>query len=123
MGETTVGYKVIRNVSQSNPKIETPTVVLETTMGGCTVFGYEFQGEILYGMHTELSFDEIYGKYMANQDRPGSCQLNHSAKSVKEYFSERLCIEEDSIWRILYRIDGSVLCRRNMCADVIVRFH
>jgi len=92
-------------------------------MGGCTVFGYEFQGEILYGMYSELSFDEIYGTYMANQDRPDSCQLNYSAKSEEEYFSERLSIEEDSIWRILYKIDGSVLCRRNTGADVIVRFH
>jgi len=92
-------------------------------MGGCTVFGYEFQGEILYGMYSELSFDEIYGTYMANQDRPDSCQLNYSAKSEEEYFSERLSIEEDSIWRILYKIDGSVLCRRNTGADVIVQFH
>lgn len=93
-------------------------------MGGSTVFGFEVaNGSVDYTLYSELSFDEIYGIYMAHQGTPEGCRINMFAKTVEAFFSERLAVEEDSIWRILYRLDGSVLCRRNTGADIIVRFH
>ena len=104
-------------------KIDSPTADLISTMGGSTVFGYEQQdGSVAYAMYTELSFDEIYGAYMAQHGMPEGCRINKFAKDVPTFFSEFTAINEDSIWRVLYKLDGSVHCKRNTGADVIVKF-
>jgi len=92
-------------------------------MGGSTVFGYEQgDGSVIYGIYSELLFDEIYGTYLGQLRIPNEVKLNYSTKTIQEYFSERLAVEEDSIWRILYKLDMTVHCKRNTGADVIVKF-
>jgi len=104
-------------------KIDSPRAHLISIMGGSTVFGYEQKdGSVAYAIYSELLFDEIYGIYMAQHGMPEGCHINKFAKDIPTFFSESTAINEDSIWRVLYKLDGSVHCKRNTGADIIVKF-
>jgi hypothetical protein len=92
-------------------------------MGGQTAFGYEqTNGTVLYActfsavMFEEIRDDVIHRRVRYNAD------LTEAAGSVEEYFSKELDDEEDTFWRVLYRLDGTTLCRNCLWrGDIIFR--
>jgi hypothetical protein len=83
-------------------------------MGGQTAFGYEQEnGSVIYVLtNTDSGLDELIpliDKRIVDSD----CSSKRVANSVEEYFSESFIKDnqEDTCWRILYKLDGTVLCR------------
>jgi len=83
-------------------------------MNETTSFGYEQEnGNIIYTISKELTLDEIE-IYLTERVIP--CKLNVTmnvkSESITDYFSEKKFEQDKSIWRILYMLDGSTICKR-----------
>jgi hypothetical protein len=83
-----------------------------------TAFGYEKDnGKVAYVLCHELLFDEIYTKYLVNRSVPGA-GISIEAPTIEMYFGNE---KEMTTWRILYKLDGNIICRRDRDFDVSVR--
>jgi len=82
-------------------------------MGGSVAFGYEQDnGSIIYNLSTELLLDEIE-LYLIKRETPK--KYNYVSKvsvNVIDYFSEKIYEQDDSVWRILYMLDGTIKCKK-----------
>lgn len=90
-------------------------------MGGQTAFGYEQEdGTVLYVcIFPAKMFDEIIG-YFSDRTMPIKSDLTDVAESVEDYFSQQRDNDEDTVWRVLYRSDGTTLCRVwSMPGDIV----
>jgi len=86
-------------------------------MGGQTAFGYEQEdGSVKYGLSSPAE-----GPCSALNlllERRVEVELSKTAISVEEYFNKVTNIDvdpeedwEDTVWRILYKRDGTIVCR------------
>lgn len=83
-----------------------------------TAFGYEKEnGKVVYILCQDLGFDDIYTNYLANRSLP-DVGINHESLTVEMYFGME---NETTAWRILYKLDGNIVCRRDNNYEVIVR--
>jgi len=91
-------------------------------MGGSTAFGYEQEnGSIHYCLTNEDVLDMFMEDIYARRT-PCSAAKHYIIKSLDEYFSEETFIKDDSVWRILYMLDGKTLCKRNdMVGELLYR--
>lgn len=81
-------------------------------MGSSTIFGYEQEnGKIYYIVSRELMLEEIE-KYLILRKVPGNININKESDSIIDFFSKKKFEQEDSNWRILYMLDGTIKCRR-----------
>ena len=81
-------------------------------MGVTTAFGYEQEnGNISYILSRDLILDEIE-KYLIDRIVPSKVNINIKSESIIDYFSVNKFEQDDSNWRILYMLDGSIRCRR-----------
>jgi hypothetical protein len=77
-----------------------------------TAFGYEQEnGNILYTLSSNLILDDIE-KYLIDRIVPLNLNTNIKSDSIIDYFSNKRCEQDDSNWRILYMLDGTIICRR-----------
>lgn len=81
-------------------------------MEGTTAFGYEQEnGHIFYSLSQNLVLDEIE-KYLISRIIPLELNINIKSDSIIDYFSDAKYEEDNSNWRILYMLDGTIRCRR-----------
>ena len=82
-------------------------------MGGTTAFGYEQEnGNIYYLLSRELILDEIE-EYLINRIVPSKLNITITSDSIIDYFSDKKFIQDGSKWRILYMLNGSVICKKS----------
>jgi hypothetical protein len=83
-------------------------------MGEETAFGYEQEdGIVIYVLsNTDSGLEELI-PFIDKRTIDTNCSSKRIANSVEEYFSDsfREHNEEDTRWRILYKLDGTTLCR------------
>jgi hypothetical protein len=90
-------------------------------MGGQTTFGYEQDdGRVLYAItFPAMMFDEIRG-YIIDRSIPSNTPITEEALTINDYFSKERDEDEDTVWRVLYRLDGTTLCRVwSMPGDIV----
>lgn len=82
-------------------------------MGGSVAFGYEQDnGTVVYNLSTELLFEQIE-EYMRKRESPNKYNyISKESISVDDFFTEKMYEHDDSIWRILYMLDGTIKCKR-----------
>jgi len=81
-------------------------------MEGTTTFGYEQDnGKIQYIIVRYLILDEIE-KYLAIRETPTKYNISNESNCILDYFSDTKYNDEESIWRILYMLDGTIRCRK-----------
>jgi hypothetical protein len=81
-------------------------------MTNTTVFGYEQENnKIQYLITRELMLEDIE-KYLAKREVPHHINTSSISPSIVDYFDEKNFNLERSIWRILYRLDGTIVCRK-----------
>lgn len=81
-------------------------------MGYTTAFGYEQEdGNIYYSLSRELILDEIE-QYLINRTVPSKLNITIISDSTIDYFSDIKFEQDESKWRILYMLDGSVICKK-----------
>jgi len=79
-------------------------------MGSSTAFGYEQDnGSVRYLLTHEFSLDEIH-PLLLRRETPNSYILPNTSISSNEYFDN---FEEDTTWRILYCLDGTIICKKS----------
>jgi hypothetical protein len=82
-------------------------------MNGTTTFGYEQEnGEIHYSISRDLLLDEIQ-PYLIKRESPSNTTTPVTALSINDYFSNERIQRDHSIWRILYTLNGKIICRKN----------
>ena len=81
-------------------------------MGGQTAFGYEQpDGTVKYAVtFSAIGIDECL-QFIVKRASRYDAELTETATSLEDYFIEQRFEEEDTSWRILYRLDGTTLCR------------
>ena len=92
-------------------------------MGGQTAWGYEQpNGTVRYVCTFSASgFDELRDDVIHRRVRYNA-DVTEAVGSVEEYFSDMLGEEEDTNWRVLYKLDGTTLCRSwGWPGDIIFR--
>ena len=90
-------------------------------MSKTTAFGYEKEnGKVVYVLCQELGFDDIYKKYLCNRSVP-DVGLNSETLTEEMYFRVDSFENELTTWRILYKLDGNIVCRRDCNYEVIVK--
>ena len=79
-------------------------------MGGQTAFGYEQEdGTVIYALtFTDAGLQEII-PYIDQRTVDGNHPVQHRVNSVEAYFLGGP--DEDVCWRVLYRLDGTAICR------------
>jgi hypothetical protein len=81
-------------------------------MDRTTAFGYEQEdGNIHYLLSRELILDEIE-KYLISRIVPSKLNITIISDSIIDYFSDKKFEQDKSKWRILYTLDGSVICKK-----------
>ena len=77
-----------------------------------TAFGYQQpDGSVKYGLIVkEYSFDRLID-IIKNKKLPDSLVIDCLVKSQNSYLSAQRSVDEDTECRVLYRLDGSTLCR------------
>lgn len=86
-----------------------------------TAFGYEKEnGKVVYVLCQELSFDIIYKKYLVNRSVP-DVGVNTESLTVEMYFRKENFANDLTTWRILYKLDGDIVCQRDGDYEVLVR--
>lgn len=86
---------------------------MSTTIVGTTTFGYEQEnGEIHYSISRDLILDEIH-HFLIKRKSPSNTVLPVIALSINDYFSEERIQRDYSIWRVLYMLNGKIICRKN----------
>jgi hypothetical protein len=82
-------------------------------MGGSTVFGYEKDnGTVVYIITHGIGIEEIYeSKYISDRIVPAHASKSHYC-DIGCFFSDEYFENEDSGWRILYKLDGTTVLRR-----------
>ena len=88
-----------------------------------TAFGYEHEnGTVQYILSHELTLDEIE-QYLEQRRVPGNININKISPSIIEYFNKNSNELDNTKWRILYMLDGTVICRKwNSIGEFIYRF-
>ena len=88
-------------------------------MGGATAFGYEYlNGTIQYFVTTDYNLEEMYslGYLQAAAKIPLSYRVPTremvQSSNADDYFSEARNEEEDTAYRILYKLTGETIIRR-----------
>jgi hypothetical protein len=82
-------------------------------MNGTTTFGYEQEnGEIHYSISRDLILDDIQ-PYLLKRESPSNTVSPVIALSMIDYFSDERIQRDHSIWRILYTLNGKIICRKN----------
>jgi hypothetical protein len=83
-------------------------------MSVTSAFGYEQEnGKIVYNLSFAFILDDIE-EYLMNRETPS--KYNYTIKesiSIDEYFCQSVYDQDNSIWRILYMLDGTVRCKKN----------
>jgi len=87
-----------------------------------TAFGYEKEnGTIQYILSHELTLDEIE-QYLEERRVPGNININKTSISIIDYFNKNSNELDNTKWRILYMLDGTVICRKwNSIGEFIYR--
>jgi hypothetical protein len=88
-------------------------------MGGATAFGYEYSdGTIQYFVTTDYNLEGIYssGYLEATAKIPLSYRVPTremvNCQNTDDYFSEARNEEEDTAYRVLYKLTGETIIRR-----------
>ena len=82
-------------------------------MNGTTTFGYEQEnGKIHYSISRDLILDDIQ-PYLLKRESPSNTVSPVIASSINDYFSDERIQRDHSIWRILYTLNGNIICRKN----------
>ena len=77
-----------------------------------TAFGYETpDGSVFYILSDFLMFEDII-QYILKRGTPMSNNLKNKSSCLLEYFSDSLFTKDNSIWRVLYMLDGTVQCKK-----------
>jgi len=87
-----------------------------------SAFGYEGEdGSVHYSCTRGYTLDELF-TIMSTRKVPTSTPIHHKTLSLEDYFSEDLYIKENTIWRVLFLLDGTVLCRHvSKRGDILYR--
>jgi hypothetical protein len=86
-----------------------------------TAFGYEQEnGNIFYSLSHNLILDDIE-KYLISRITPSELNINIKSDSIIDYFSHEKYEEDNSNWRILYMLDGTIKCRRKFSGEFIYK--
>lgn len=81
-------------------------------MSVTTAFGYEQEnGSIYYVLSRNLVLDDIE-RYLIDRILPSKVNINIKSDSIIDYFSINKFKQDNSNWRILYMLDGTIKCRR-----------
>jgi hypothetical protein len=82
-------------------------------MNSTTTFGYEHEnGQVHYCISHNLTLDDIHS-YLIKRELPSNTVLPVIALSINDYFSDERIQKDYSIWRILYMLNGKIICRKN----------
>jgi len=82
-------------------------------MNRTTTFGYEQDnGEIHYSVSPDLLLDDIQ-PYLIKHESPSNTVSPVIALSINDYFSDERIQRDYSIWRVLYMLNGKIICRKN----------
>jgi hypothetical protein len=81
-------------------------------MTNTTVFGYEQENnKIQYVITRELMLEDIE-KYLVKREVPYHINTSNMSASHIEFFDDKTFECDRSIWRILYMLDGTIVCRK-----------
>ena len=76
-----------------------------------TAFGYEQEdGTIRYVLTKAYSLDELF-EFILERKIAHYNPVSYVSRSIDEYFSQMLFDKENSIWRVIYLLDNTSLCR------------
>ena len=76
-------------------------------------FGYEQDnGKIFYVLVHNLKIEDVE-KYLIKRETPIKFNDSKVLYSIFDYFSKQKYNDEDTEWRILYMLDGTIRCKKN----------
>jgi hypothetical protein len=77
-----------------------------------SAFGYESpDGSVFYILSESLNFEDFI-QYILKRGTPMSNNLKNKSSCLLEYFSDSLFTKDNSTWRVLYMLDGTVQCKK-----------
>lgn len=84
-----------------------------------TAFGYEQEdGYVRYVLTRAYSLDELF-EFMSKRHTPHKIGVSFVVNTLEEYFSIE---KENTIWRVVYLLDGTALCRHiSTKGDILYR--
>ena len=87
-----------------------------------SAFGYEGEdGSVHYMCTRGHTLDELF-IIMSTRKVPTLNSVHQKTLSIEDYFVEDLYGKENTIWRLLFLLDGTVLCRHvSKKGDILYR--
>jgi len=86
---------------------------MNRTISGTTTFGYEQEnGEIHYSISRDRILDDIH-TFLIKRESPTNSVTPVIALSILDYFSDDRINRDHSIWRVLYTLNGKIICRKS----------
>jgi hypothetical protein len=76
-----------------------------------SAFGYEQEdGKIHYVLTKAYTLDELY-EYIKLRKVPQVTVVSYIASSLEDFFCQTLVTKDNSVWRTVFLLDGTSLCR------------